>query len=119
MARLTERIPDRRIVNRLRIDDSTPIDINVTNDVNVVQNNSIDSNNSTSTPLGVGGVFTGSATDVTTCGTVTVSLYTDQISATDGAIEKYGDIDYPSKLMKPLLKRSPSLIKLLPRLIKD
>ena len=34
-------------------------------------------------------------------------------------ITKYGDIDYPSKLVKPLLKKVPSLIKLLPNIIKD
>jgi len=33
-------------------------------------------------------------------------------------ISKYGDIDYPSKLVKPLLKKIPSLIKLLPNIIK-
>jgi len=32
-------------------------------------------------------------------------------------ISKHGDIDYPSKLIKPLLKKTPSLIKLLPKLI--
>jgi geranylgeranyl reductase family protein len=31
---------------------------------------------------------------------------------------KYGDIDYPSKLLLPLLKTSPSLISLLPGLLK-
>lgn len=33
-------------------------------------------------------------------------------------ISKYGDIDYPSKLVKPLLKKTPSLLKLLPSVIK-
>ncbi|MEA3458967.1 MAG: NAD(P)/FAD-dependent oxidoreductase [Candidatus Thermoplasmatota archaeon] len=33
-------------------------------------------------------------------------------------ISKYGDIDYPSKLAKHLLKKAPSLIKLLPNLMK-
>jgi len=33
-------------------------------------------------------------------------------------ISKYGDIDYPSKLVTHLLKRSPSLIKLIPNIIK-
>ncbi|MDH7517655.1 MAG: NAD(P)/FAD-dependent oxidoreductase [Candidatus Thermoplasmatota archaeon] len=33
-------------------------------------------------------------------------------------ISKYGDIDYPSKLVKPLLKNIPSLIKFLPKIIK-
>ena len=34
-------------------------------------------------------------------------------------ISKYGDIDYPSKLVKPLLKLTPSLIKLIPNIIKE
>lgn len=33
-------------------------------------------------------------------------------------ISRYGDIDYPSKLIKPMLKKTPSLIKLLPKIIK-
>ena len=34
-------------------------------------------------------------------------------------ISKYGDIDYPSKLVKPLLKKAPTLIKLIPSIIKE
>lgn len=34
-------------------------------------------------------------------------------------ISKYGDIDYPSKLVKPLLKNIPSLLKLIPYVIKE
>jgi geranylgeranyl reductase family protein len=34
-------------------------------------------------------------------------------------ISKYGDIDYPSKLIKPLLKKTPTLLRLLPSAIKD
>lgn len=34
-------------------------------------------------------------------------------------ISKYGDIDYPSKLVKPLLKKLPTLLKLLPGIIKE
>ncbi len=34
-------------------------------------------------------------------------------------ITRYGDIDYPSKLLKPLLKKTPSLMKLLLTAIKD
>jgi len=33
-------------------------------------------------------------------------------------INRYGDIDYPSKLVKPLITKNPSLIKMLPSLIK-
>jgi geranylgeranyl reductase family protein len=32
-------------------------------------------------------------------------------------ISRYGDIDYPSKLIKPMFKKTPSLIKLLPKII--
>ena len=34
-------------------------------------------------------------------------------------ITKYGDIDYPSKLVKPLLKKAPTLLKLIPSIIKE
>ena len=34
-------------------------------------------------------------------------------------INKYGDIDYPSKLLKPLIKKIPLLIRLLPKAIKE
>jgi len=34
-------------------------------------------------------------------------------------INEYGDIDYPSKLVKPLLKKTPFLLRLLPNLIKE
>ena len=33
-------------------------------------------------------------------------------------ITEYGDIDYPSKLVKPLLKKSPSFLKLIPKIFK-
>lgn len=33
-------------------------------------------------------------------------------------INKQGDIDYPSKLVKPLIKTSPSLVRFLPKLLK-
>lgn len=45
---------------------------------------SLDTGNSTSTPLGIGAVFTGAAYDITNCGIVFVNVYTDQASATDG-----------------------------------
>ncbi len=32
-------------------------------------------------------------------------------------IYEYGDIDYPSKLVKPLLKKTPSLLRLLPQFV--
>jgi len=33
-------------------------------------------------------------------------------------LSEYGDIDFPSKLLKPMLKKTPSLLKLLPTMIK-
>lgn len=38
-------------------------------------------------------------------------------SSLRNTINEYGDIDYPSKLIKPLLKHMPSLIRLLPSLL--
>ncbi len=34
-------------------------------------------------------------------------------------ISKYGDIDYPSKLVTPLLKKTPTLLRLIPSIIKE
>ena len=34
-------------------------------------------------------------------------------------ITRLGDIDYPSKLIKPLLKKTPSLLKFLPQVLKN
>lgn len=34
-------------------------------------------------------------------------------------LSKHGDIDYPSKLVKPLLKKSPTLLTLLPKMLKE
>ncbi len=36
-----------------------------------------------------------------------------------GLITKYGDIDYPSRLLKPLLRKTPTLIRLIPNIIKE
>jgi hypothetical protein len=46
--------------------------------------NIIDPNNTTDVPLGIGGVFTGIGTDVSSFNSVTIQLYADQDSATDG-----------------------------------
>jgi hypothetical protein len=37
----------------------------------------------------------------------------------NNAINQYGDIDYPSKLIKPLLKHLPSLLTLIPGILKS
>jgi hypothetical protein len=34
-------------------------------------------------------------------------------------ITRLGDIDYPSKLIKPLIKKTPSLLKFLPQVLKN
>jgi hypothetical protein len=44
----------------------------------------VDTSNSTSTPLTGGGVFTGIALDISNCGIMFVSVYSDKSSATDG-----------------------------------
>lgn len=45
---------------------------------------SVDSNNSSSTPLGVSGVFTGTATNILNIGFIFVTVFSDVASATDG-----------------------------------
>jgi geranylgeranyl reductase family protein len=34
-------------------------------------------------------------------------------------ISKYGDIDYPSKLIKPMIKKAPTLLRIIPAMIKN
>jgi hypothetical protein len=46
--------------------------------------NNVDSNNSSTTPLGISATFTGTATDVSGYGSVSVQVFADQASATDG-----------------------------------
>lgn len=48
------------------------------------EGSSVDSNNSSAATLGVSGVFTGTLTDVTQYGSVSVQVFADQDSATDG-----------------------------------
>lgn len=55
----------------------------VTVDVDSVVN-IIDINNTTNIPLGIGGVFTGVGTDVSSFNSVTIQLFADVDSATDG-----------------------------------
>jgi hypothetical protein len=49
----------------------------------------LDQNNSTQTPLGIGGVFNGSSTDISPYSAVTVYLFADAESAVDGAIMEF------------------------------
>ena len=52
----------------------------------------VDSNNSTATPLGIGGVFTGTATEILKDAILFINVYTDVASATDGLmIEQSSD----------------------------
>jgi len=44
----------------------------------------VDADNSSTTPLGIGSVFTGSPTEILNCGIVFVNVTTDQASAIDG-----------------------------------
>lgn len=48
------------------------------------EGSSVDSNNSTATPLGVSGVFTGTLVDVTQYGSISIQVFADEDSATDG-----------------------------------
>lgn len=52
----------------------------------------LDTNNSSSTPLGAGATFTGTAIDVTNCGILFVNVFADQNSASDGlSLEQSSD----------------------------
>ena len=52
--------------------------------VSVVSTNVVDTNNSTFAPLGAGATFTGTGTDVTSFSQVSVFVYSDRASATNG-----------------------------------
>ena len=59
-------------------------EVNDSGQLKVVLDGKIDTNNSTSTPLGIGGVFTGTATEVLDYAIASIVVYTDQTSAADG-----------------------------------
>lgn len=65
-------------------DNGNKILLNTDGSVNQFALSKISTNNSSTTPLGSSGVFTGTSEDVTKYTHVTVSIYTDQASATDG-----------------------------------
>lgn len=75
--------------NDLGVSDGTDLIKGVFNE----HQNEIDSNNSTTTPLGISGVFTGTGTDVSLFTTVTVILYADQDSASDGISFQFSSDD--------------------------
>lgn len=58
-----------------------PIAVEIDNATNL---NAISTLNSTSTPLGISGVFTGTAEDISKYAAVTVAVFSDKASATDG-----------------------------------
>ena len=53
--------------------------------VDAINNGSaVDANNSTTTPLGIAGVFTGTATDILSYSAISILVYSDEASATKG-----------------------------------
>lgn len=54
------------------------------NKLKTTTNTEYDTNNSTTTPLGISGVFTGTATDLQNYTAIIVTTYADEDSATDG-----------------------------------
>jgi len=60
------------------------ISVNDDGQLHVVLRGAVDECNSTATPLGIGGVFTGTACDMLDYGIIFVSVFADEASATDG-----------------------------------
>lgn len=66
-------------------DGTDSLDVNSDGSINVITNGSVvSSNNSTTTPLGGGATFTGTADETTSYNSVTVLTYSDVASAADG-----------------------------------
>lgn len=65
-------------VGALALDSVGRVKAKITND------NLVSTNNSTSTPLGISGVFTGTSDDISSYSAVTIQIYSDKASATDG-----------------------------------
>lgn len=55
-------------------------------DISTRINGQVDSNNSTTTPLGISGTFTGTATDALNTAMISIMVRSDQASATDGLV---------------------------------
>lgn len=64
--------------------DGTPSRVTASNPLPITSSGIVDSNNSTSTPLGISGVFTGTATEVLAYGGIIISAIADEDSAADG-----------------------------------
>lgn len=65
-------------------DGANTVSINADGQMHIVAEGKIDSSNSTSTPLGAGATFTGTGIETLPYAVIVVSLFADQISATDG-----------------------------------
>lgn len=67
------------------------VDLGVNNDVTLPPVLVSDSNNTTTTPLGIGATFTGTATDLLANGNphVVVTVFADQVSAADGLVLQF------------------------------
>ena len=59
-------------------------DVNADGQLHIVAEGKVDVNNSTSTPLGIGAVYTGTAIETLSFAVIVVSTYSDQASAIDG-----------------------------------
>lgn len=64
--------------------DGNTITVNASGQLKVVLDGKVDTNNSTATPLGIGAVFTGTATETLDYALIFVSVKSDVASATDG-----------------------------------
>lgn len=62
---------------------STPQTVNL-NQISGVASNAISTSNSTATPLGSNGVFTGTSEDISAYSSVSVTIFSDQASSTNG-----------------------------------
>lgn len=69
--------------------DWVAINANKYGELLIFEHNNIDTNNSTTATLGISGVFTGTATDVSDFASVTITLDSDVDSATDGMVFEF------------------------------
>lgn len=65
--------------------------VNITGTISSGIESSVSTDNSTSTPLGAGGVYTGTYEDVTNFSSLTAVIETDQATATNGACVQFSD----------------------------
>jgi hypothetical protein len=60
--------------------------VSLIREIITIDNGLVSSGNSTSTPLGIGGIFQGAFEDTLNYNTITVGIFTDQASASDGLV---------------------------------